>query len=162
MNHLSNSSGDPIPATIWSVIEAYTGTICACLPMFKKPLARLFPRLFSPASRRSFQSNDGSKNSYALGSKAGNNSFVPLKLTNHDSARQSRQWPLMKSDSEVTAVKSGQWGRTSSDSDERILQEQGENGIVRTTDIMVTLEKESMTQARPPRSHNRDTVWSGP
>ena len=68
----------------------------------------------------------------------------------------------MKSDTDVTAVKSDRWGRTSSDSDERILQEHGEDGIVRTTDIMVTLEKESMTQARPPMSHTRDTVWSGP
>lgn len=137
--------------------------------MFKKPLARLFPRLFSPASRRSFHSSAGGSNhSYALGSKTGNNSFVPLNTATHDktSARESRQWPLTKSNTntEVSAVKTGHsawWGRTSSDSDERILPN-AEDGIIRTTDIMVTYEKESMTQARPQRSLNRDTVWSGP
>jgi len=33
-------------STIWTTIEANTGIICACLPMLKTPLARLFPRYF--------------------------------------------------------------------------------------------------------------------
>ena len=32
----------PIPATIWSVIEANTGIVCACLPMLRGPFVRLF------------------------------------------------------------------------------------------------------------------------
>ncbi|KAI9043065.1 uncharacterized protein KD926_004568 [Aspergillus affinis] len=36
----------PIPATIWSVIEANAGIICACLPVYKQPLQYLLPRLF--------------------------------------------------------------------------------------------------------------------
>ena len=50
----SAQSPDPtwgiIPATIWSVVEANTGTICACLPMLKQPLSVLFPRLFPSRS----------------------------------------------------------------------------------------------------------------
>ncbi|KAJ5157760.1 uncharacterized protein N7482_008860 [Penicillium canariense] len=37
----------PIPATIWSVVEANTGIICTCLPVFKHPLQFFFPRLFT-------------------------------------------------------------------------------------------------------------------
>jgi hypothetical protein len=36
----------PIPATIWSVIEANAGIICACLPMLRAPFVRLFGPLF--------------------------------------------------------------------------------------------------------------------
>lgn len=32
----------PVPATIWSVVEANTGIICACLPMLRGPFVRLF------------------------------------------------------------------------------------------------------------------------
>jgi phage tail protein X len=37
--------GGPIPATIWSVIEANNGIICTCLPVFRHPLQFYFPRL---------------------------------------------------------------------------------------------------------------------
>ncbi|EAW10000.1 uncharacterized protein ACLA_042220 [Aspergillus clavatus NRRL 1] len=41
----------PIPATIWSVIEANVGIICACLPVFHQPLQFCLPWLFgSPRS----------------------------------------------------------------------------------------------------------------
>lgn len=36
----------PIPATIWSVIEANAGIICACLPMFRGPFVHLFELIF--------------------------------------------------------------------------------------------------------------------
>ncbi|KAF7117306.1 hypothetical protein CNMCM5793_006055 [Aspergillus hiratsukae] len=36
----------PIPATIWSVIEANVGIICACLPVYHQPLQWCLPRLF--------------------------------------------------------------------------------------------------------------------
>ncbi|CAI7624536.1 unnamed protein product [Penicillium pancosmium] len=41
-----DSTSGPIPATIWSVIEANTGIICTCLPVFKHPLQMFFPNLF--------------------------------------------------------------------------------------------------------------------
>ncbi|KAJ5963864.1 uncharacterized protein N7479_003740 [Penicillium vulpinum] len=45
-NDTDPTSG-PIPATIWSVVEANTGIICTCLPVFRHPLQFLFPRLFN-------------------------------------------------------------------------------------------------------------------
>lgn len=36
----------PIPATIWSVIEANAGIVCACLPMLRSPFVRLFGPVF--------------------------------------------------------------------------------------------------------------------
>lgn len=36
----------PIPATIWSVIEANAGIVCACLPMLRGPFVRLFGPVF--------------------------------------------------------------------------------------------------------------------
>ncbi|KAL1793061.1 hypothetical protein ACET3X_008043 [Alternaria dauci] len=36
----------PVPATVWSVIEANAGIICACLPMLRAPFVRLFGPLF--------------------------------------------------------------------------------------------------------------------
>ena len=53
----SASSKDPtwgiIPATIWSVVEANTGTICACLPTLKQPLSYLFPSIFNSTDKSS-------------------------------------------------------------------------------------------------------------
>lgn len=39
----------PIPATIWSVIEANAGIVCACLPMLRAPFVRLFGPLLGSA-----------------------------------------------------------------------------------------------------------------
>ncbi|KAF2134299.1 hypothetical protein P153DRAFT_280712 [Dothidotthia symphoricarpi CBS 119687] len=41
----------PIPATIWSVIEANAGIICACLPMFRGPFVHLFGFIFGLRER---------------------------------------------------------------------------------------------------------------
>ncbi|EUC28505.1 hypothetical protein COCCADRAFT_9127 [Bipolaris zeicola 26-R-13] len=45
----------PIPATIWSVIEANAGIICACLPMLRAPFVRLLGPLFG--SHRASKAN---------------------------------------------------------------------------------------------------------
>lgn len=43
-----------IPRGIWTLIEANAGIIGACLPIFRQPLALLFPRIFrSGATSRS-------------------------------------------------------------------------------------------------------------
>jgi hypothetical protein len=55
---------DPIPATNWSVIEANTGIICACLPLFKKYFDRVF-RLFRGAGS---DNNSHPSRGYNLGS----------------------------------------------------------------------------------------------
>ncbi|KAJ5305978.1 hypothetical protein N7508_004993 [Penicillium antarcticum] len=46
----SDSTSGPLPATIWSVIEANTGIICTCLPVFRHPLQYLFPKFFASQS----------------------------------------------------------------------------------------------------------------
>ena len=38
---------DNIESTSWANIEANIAILCACLPIFRRPLALLFPRLFS-------------------------------------------------------------------------------------------------------------------
>ncbi|KAF1358016.1 hypothetical protein EJ07DRAFT_167036 [Lizonia empirigonia] len=49
----------PIPATIWSVIEANAGIVCACLPMLRGPFVRLLGPLFG-RSRKGTPRPDGS------------------------------------------------------------------------------------------------------
>ena len=52
MTTLDSSSKSPDPtygslvSTVWTTIEANTGIICACLPMLKQPLVKIWPRLF--------------------------------------------------------------------------------------------------------------------
>ena len=42
----------PIPATVWSVIEANAGIVCACLPMLRSPFVRLFGPVFGRSRKR--------------------------------------------------------------------------------------------------------------
>ncbi|KAJ4346307.1 hypothetical protein N0V95_005517 [Ascochyta clinopodiicola] len=49
----------PIPATIWSVIEANAGIVCACLPMLRSPFVRLLGPVFG-RSRKETPRPDGS------------------------------------------------------------------------------------------------------
>lgn len=51
----SAKAGDPtwtpVPATVWSVVEANTGIICACLPMIKGLVFAIFPAMRSSGQR---------------------------------------------------------------------------------------------------------------
>jgi len=44
-----NSKDNFITRGVWTLIEANTGIICACLPMLKRPLTFLLPCVPSPA-----------------------------------------------------------------------------------------------------------------
>lgn len=46
-------------STIWTTIEANTGIICACLPMLRSPLSRVFPRLFLRDTQENASQYDG-------------------------------------------------------------------------------------------------------
>ncbi|USP79802.1 uncharacterized protein yc1106_07076 [Curvularia clavata] len=79
----------PIPATVWSVIEANAGIICACLPMLRAPFVRLFGPLFG-----SHKGSNGNtkRQSYALGWKSNHhpgvghaNTISHTNATQHDS-----------------------------------------------------------------------------
>ena len=72
----------PIPATIWSVIEANAGIICACLPMLRAPFVRIFGPLFGShvgtkgtAKRQSYQMGWKS-NHHPGGAGTGNKSNI--------------------------------------------------------------------------------------
>lgn len=59
-----------LPSTIWTIVEANTGIICACLPMLKTPLAKLFPSLFPFSSTTSGGSNTRSRHQAHTGNYA--------------------------------------------------------------------------------------------
>jgi hypothetical protein len=57
---------------VWTLIESNLGIICACLPVLKQPLGRLFPRLFGSTIRgRSGGVSGGS----GFSGKAGSNKY---------------------------------------------------------------------------------------
>ncbi|MCJ1309868.1 hypothetical protein MMC25_003529 [Agyrium rufum] len=61
-----------VEATVWTDIELNTGIICACLPVFKAPVMRLFPRLFPGLISSNRRSNQlGGSDSYGLSGSKG-------------------------------------------------------------------------------------------
>lgn len=80
-------SSDPnrgtLGSTVWTIVEADTGIICACLPMLRAPFGRMFPGFFS---RNRSNTNSRSKN---LGHKS---QFI-RHWDNVDQARQQFACP---------------------------------------------------------------------
>lgn len=68
--HDTDPTWGPIPATVWAVIEANAGIICACLPMLRSPFLRLFGPLFGSNRTRNNSSRYGVKNSYKLSNRS--------------------------------------------------------------------------------------------
>ncbi len=50
---------DDVASTSWANIESNIAILCACLPMFRRPLVLLFPRLFSSLMHHSMPSVQG-------------------------------------------------------------------------------------------------------
>ena len=71
---LTKSAGSFIHRGVWTLIEANTGIICACLPMLKHPLTILFPRIFRGSTKE--QSDRPSKDSHQLDSHPNTNTWV--------------------------------------------------------------------------------------
>ncbi|PGH10957.1 hypothetical protein AJ79_05203 [Helicocarpus griseus UAMH5409] len=61
---------DFIPRSTWTLIEANTGIICACLPVLKGPLIRFFPRVMHMTSAKTKGSYPFTRDSYALPQRA--------------------------------------------------------------------------------------------
>ena len=119
-----------IPATIWSVVEANTGTICACLPMLRQPLAQLFPKIFGSSKGSSLGK---SPREYALAAK-GNSGRPSYSLKNRGNSTDYHQWAM----SDRTIVSSKKNGRPSRrESEERIIGRDQVGSIMRTTDVNV-------------------------
>lgn len=121
-------TGGPIPATIWSVIEANTGIICTCLPVFRHPLQLLFPKFF--ASQPS---------------------------TNHYNPYVARHTPhLTASERNLNDTQNDAWrdDRSSKDGFEMLTPDGQRNshGITKVTDIKVSYDQRSEVLSQPTRS----------
>ena len=137
----SAKSKDPtwgvIPATVWSVVEANTGTICACLPMLRQPLSRLFPRLFSTSKSSGFgrADRDDARHSYPLRSKTRGSKRGPHGTA--DTVSHYHQWAL--ADGTIMSAKDkDSYSSRESEDRERLTDGQGPPAILRTTDVSVT------------------------
>ncbi|KAL9638225.1 MAG: hypothetical protein Q9164_001702 [Protoblastenia rupestris] len=137
----SAKSKDPtwgvIPATVWSVVEANTGTICACLPMLRQPLSRLFPRLFSTSKSSGFgrADLDDARHSYPLRSKTRGSKRGPHGTA--DTVSHYHQWAL--ADGTIMSAKDkDSYSSRESEDRERLTDGQGPPAILRTTDVSVT------------------------
>jgi hypothetical protein len=75
MTTLNTTSKTPDPtwdvgATTWTILEAHIAIVCACLPMCRMPLAKIFPRIFRTlnttphATTGAFQHAGTSKNDW--------------------------------------------------------------------------------------------------
>jgi hypothetical protein len=80
----TNPTFDNVPTAYWSVLEAFVGIFCVCMPALRRFLAALFPRCFGSTQNNSnYEHYDtpnrkagssgyagGSKHSAGFGSKA--------------------------------------------------------------------------------------------
>lgn len=89
---------------IWTLIEANLGIICACLPVLKKPLARLFPRIFdstqkpsgyggqAPEYSKQYQLRNVSQRTEGLGTRSKNQQTTsitrPMSRTRKESGEE--------------------------------------------------------------------------
>ncbi|KAK5201095.1 hypothetical protein LTR16_003847 [Cryomyces antarcticus] len=115
----------PIPATIWSVVEANTGIICACLPMLRRPLWALFPRLFSNSDRSSRSCSGGS--AYRFDSRSAQRSANSMNLWPGSSGTVTSSVEVPRLDAQLQQR----------DSEEEVLP--NGNSIIMTTDVTVKL-----------------------
>ncbi|OJJ46500.1 hypothetical protein ASPZODRAFT_132578 [Penicilliopsis zonata CBS 506.65] len=65
-----DESYDFLPRSVWTLIEANTGIICACLPMLKQYLVRFFPSVFDRSRQRT---TDRYQTGTGYGQRSGNN-----------------------------------------------------------------------------------------
>ncbi len=79
--------GHFIPRGVWTLIEANTGIICACLPMLKQPLMILFPRIFRGTAKD--PSDRPSKDSHQLDSHPNSDTWVSADGTIMNSVKTS-------------------------------------------------------------------------
>jgi hypothetical protein len=56
----TNPTYDNVPTAYWSVLEAFVGIFCICMPALRRFLAHLFPRCFGSTQTNSrYQNHDG-------------------------------------------------------------------------------------------------------
>jgi hypothetical protein len=135
---LTNYLGAPLPATIWSVVEANTGIICACLPMIKGLVFSIFPAL-SSRSRTGFDAT-------ALTNKnKGSQSRANTYGSNADHSYQPWTMQTMNHNSRVVAGKPDSLGRTSQ---EGMLGRGHEGHIMKTVELSITDHSDQVSLER--------------
>ncbi|EDU41784.1 integral membrane protein [Pyrenophora tritici-repentis] len=136
----------PVPATIWSVIEANAGIVCACLPMLRAPFLRLFGPLFTSRVGSKASTN---RRSYPADWKSDHH-LEPVESTNKSSASQFQPGSERGSEDEIIT--------------ERRLQPQGPSAIHRRgSDMFIKKEfsiERSVSQRMEtePKQVNQDEV----
>lgn len=109
---VTHTPGGPIPATVWSVIEANSGIICACLPKLRRPLSVIFPCLASNTYISDLSHHTDTR-AYRLGSKSALPPTSPMAFALDTERRHGY-------DVEVTAKEERDGGGTSVRSEEGI------------------------------------------
>ena len=128
-----HETGSFIARSTWTLIEANTGIVCACLPLLKQPLTLLFPHLF-----RSGTSASG-KRSAGL--------TLDLYELHSNPAKQVYAYPNGTATSTKVTAGYHEKGKSSSQTDgseEDILPPQGgqPSGITRKTDFTIAYEQD--------------------
>ncbi|KAI9677627.1 MAG: hypothetical protein M1817_006582 [Caeruleum heppii] len=137
----SSKSPDPtwaITSSLWTVIEANVGIICACLPVLSRPLARVFPKVFSASTSNTHSSS-------LSGTGKSHPSSVPSDSRAHSTwyplgiGKEGADHPVPLSSVHVSK---GERGRGESESEEYMFAGDGA-GIHKTTDFTVKWDGET-------------------
>ncbi|KAF7159440.1 hypothetical protein CNMCM6106_006713 [Aspergillus hiratsukae] len=133
-NKSKDRTSGAVPATIWSVIEANVGIICACLPVYHQPLQWCLPRLFG--SQHSAQPS-GCSRSRGRGQKTpGSNQSLQ--------ERKHMAWFELHGSGGEYSNNVSTHGFEMSDVEGA---KTGANGIVRMTDVSVSYQDDQRSDA---------------
>ncbi|KAF8854103.1 hypothetical protein BDZ45DRAFT_806100 [Acephala macrosclerotiorum] len=91
---------DNVGAATWSMVELNTGIICACLPILKSFVSRLFPDLLGTSRQPSTQKQD----TETIGADSQHTKTIPKALASHNSLHEQNVKSGMRSDNSGTAV----------------------------------------------------------
>ena len=123
--------GAPLPATVWSVVEANTGIICACLPMIKSLVFTIFPAL-SSRSRTDVDGTSLAEKKKPRGPRS--------EAYGSDIDRSYQPWTMQTTphSSRVVGGKHGKHDSVGRDSEEEILGKGHEGRIMKTVELSIT------------------------
>ncbi|KAI9840059.1 MAG: hypothetical protein M1819_000252 [Sarea resinae] len=146
-----------VDATMWTDIEDNTGIICACLPMLKAPISRVFPHLFGGNNKTS---TNGPPGSYGMGHMPSSHHYRTHPSRFH-TLDDDKFWDgTQTGDVGVTDVRyeapspeehSG--GNSGRESQERIMGEAADAGITKTTVVTVSYDDNESTGPASAREH---------
>ena len=116
---------------LWTLIEANLGIICACLPVLKQPLSRMFPQMFgstqrshgyyrgSPSHSKAYQLQNVSHGKQGLWTGSGNGHMVSISGPEQRKGRKSDEQHIIS----ASLGKSESEGDSTSDRHDGIRKE---------------------------------------